>query len=190
MKNKLFFLSTIISSCILSIACNQLAANEMYPNMQGGRRPCYPSTKCTGDPNLIGPSYGNNPGNMYSNYGYSNQSGMNGYGAPTGKILQTDSSEKFTGVVRSINRVNLPNQTQVQMILSTDQGDLLVIVGPAQFLDQQRFKFAAGDKVTVSGYRITANGQVVITAAQIQKNGNTLQLLNERRQPIWGNRQN
>lgn len=205
MKNKLFFLSTIISSCILTIACNQSTADELHPNMPSGKRPCYPSSKCTGDPNLIGPrggcsgnmgqngNYGDQNGQMMNqgmngngNMGYSNPNGYSGYGAPTGKVLQTDSAEKFTGTVRSINRVNLPNQTQIQMVLSTERGDLLIIVGPSSFIDQQKIKFAAGDKVVVTGYRIKANGKEVITAAQIQRNGNTLQLLNEKRQPMWG----
>lgn len=200
MKNKFFLLSTIFSSCLLTIACSQSTADEGRSNIPGGKRPCYPSTKCTGDPNLIGPGRGGGcSGNMDSNrsgYGYGNanpnqgnrndNSGSNGYGASTGKILQTESTEKFTGTVQSINRVNLPNQTQVQIVLATDRGNLLIIVGPAQYIDQQKIKFQVGDKVVVTGYRIKANGNEVITAAQIQKNGNTLQLLNEKRQPVWG----
>ncbi len=200
MKTKFFLLSTIISSCILTIACNQSTAGELNsktlalgeqqrgnyqtspnapqpggavtnPNMPtapNGKRPCYPASKCTGDPNLIG-------------------GGNRGAAAPTGKVLQIESTEKYIGTVQSINRVAMPNQTQIQMILATDQGDVLIILGPANYIDQQKIKFQAGDKVTVLGYRIKANGSDVIMAAQVQKNGNTLQLLDNKRQPIWGN---
>jgi hypothetical protein len=183
MKNKFFLLSTIISSCILTIACNQTTAVEMNPNMPpGGKRSCYPASKCTGDPNLIGGS---------GRYGANAQSSFSG--APPSsngtKVLQTERTEKFAGTIRSVNRVQLPNQTQIQLVLTTDQGDLLVIVGPANFVDQSRIKLLAGDKITVTGYPIRANGNLVITAAQIQKNGGTLELLNESRQPLWGGTQ-
>lgn len=211
MKSKFFLLSTIISSCILTIACNQSTADELnsktlaYDGQQGaqyapyapqqgragtnpnmptapgnvnGQRPCYPASRCTGNPGSIGGGYGNN-------YGASSQAP-----APTGKVLQIESTEKFVGTVQSINRVALPDQTQIQMILTTDQGDLMVILGPASFIDQQKIKFQAGDKVTVLGYRVKANGADVITAAQVQKNGTTLQLLDNRRQPVWGGNSN
>jgi hypothetical protein len=251
MKNKFFLLSTIISSSLLTIACNQSTAVEMHPNMPTqypAKRPCYPASKCTGDPNLIGGGkrgfnqYGN-PGQNYpgqgqygyqdnqgygyqdnqgygyqdnqgygyqDNQGYGYQGGQNyGYGyQPDGRGmqqgngmqqnqsmygsqlpqqgLQTQSTEKFVGTIRSVKKVNLPNHTQIQWILSTDQGDLLVIVGPAQFIDQARIKFKSGDRVTVTGYKVQANGEAVITAANVQKDGNTLDLLNQQRRPMWG----
>jgi|GEM_PF-2507925 len=199
MKTKSFFLSTMISSCILCFACNQATALESNtlaqcggrapqgsnsqpysggamsnmpasaPNNINGKRPCYPASKCMGDPNAI--------------------NGRNGGGTapPTGKVLQVESIEKFEGTIQSVNRVNMPsNQTQLQMVLNTNQGDLLVVLGPANYMDQQKIKFQAGDKVTVSGYRVKANGKDIITAAQVQKNGKTLQLLDEKRQPLWG----
>jgi hypothetical protein len=205
MKTKLFFASMMLSACIFTVT-----ANELHPNMPSGRRPCYPSSKCTGDPNLIGPRGGcsANRGENGGNYGGSEEQNMQqnayrenagnqgfgywgnrGYGAPTGKVLQTESTEKLIGTVRSINRVNFPDHVQIQMVLSTDQGDKLIIVGPANYIDQQRVKFATGDRVTVTGYRIIANGQEIITAARIQRNGTTLQLLNEQRQPMWGPQQ-
>lgn len=214
MKNKLFLLSTIATSFI---AFNQLNADHhMHPYMpSGGGRPCYPSTMCTGDPNLMGgnragcdnmnPNYraGNAPYNYsygqpqsYQGQGYLQERGYReqtpgyrqqnpGYGAPTGKLLQTNSTETFKGVIKSINRVKLPDQTQVQIVLSTQYGDLHVIVGPAQFIERQKIGFKVGDKIEVLGYRIKANGNEVITAAQIKKNGNTLDLLDEKRQPMW-----
>ena len=208
MKNKFFLLSTMISSCLFTIASSQSTAQDLNPNVpNSGKQRCYPASKCTGDPNLIGgnrgyagnqqaPSQNSGINNQYyggnQNYGgnqrgYSYNGGAAGVsGAPSGKVLQTESTEKFTGVVQSVNRVALPNQTQIQIVLSTDHGDMLVIVGPASFVDQAKIKLQAGDKVEVTGYRVTANGNDVILAAQIQRNGNILQLLDENRKPLWG----
>ena len=98
---------------------------------------------------------------------------------------QSTSTQKFASTVKAVNRVQLPNQTQIQILLATDQGDVLVIVGPANFVDQSKVKFLSGDKVTVTGYPVVVNGNRLIIAAQIQKNGSTLQLLGENRQPLW-----
>jgi len=203
MKNKFFFLSTIISSCIFTITCNQFTAQEMSPYMPtGGKQSCYPASKCTGDPNLIGGNrgYGGNqtcPSNngRGSNGNYSNSSYYNGNSSysydnqnnPSSGPLQTESTEKLNGTVKSVNRVTLPNQSQIQLIVTTDQGDMLVILGPSNFVDQSKIKMQAGDKIAVTGYRIKANGNDVMIAAQVQKNGNTLQLLDEQRNPLWEN---
>lgn len=213
MKNKFFLLSTIISSCILTIACNQSTADELNPRMPSGKQPCYPGSKCTGDPNLIGGPKGNNmPTNGGScssgwnnvnhepsrnPYGYgSNGQAQNSYQGQAQsnmgnqelpKMLQTDSTEKFKGTVSAMNKVNLPNQTQMQMTLATDQGEMLVILGPVGYLEQQKIRFNPGDKVVVTGYRIKGNGKEVIVAAKVENNGNTLQLLDDNRRPVWGN---
>jgi hypothetical protein len=138
---------------------------------------CIFTLTCNGDQNYNGAN-GNNT--MSQTNG--------GPGSPSSKILQTSSTEQFAGTIRSVNRVSLPNETQIQLVLTTDQGDVLVIVGPASFVDQSKFKLQAGDKVTVTGYRVTGNGQQVILAAQIQGSNRSLQLLNENRTPVWASR--
>lgn len=210
MRSKFFVLGAIIATCVATIAFNQSVADELHPNMQGGKRPCYPSTKCTGDPNMIGPTPGNCPAGCYSNAdgggpcpsghssGGSFSSGEGNYAPPgtsvygpsTGKVLRTESSEKYVGTVKSIDRIDLPDGTQVQMMLTTERGDLQVILGPANYLDQQKIKFSAGDKVTVIGYPIKANDKIVIVASEIKRNGSALRLLNEKRQPLWSQSNN
>lgn len=176
MKNKYLILGAIVASSVLT-ASTAMAAGA----------PCYNQSMCTGNPNVIG---GNN-GYSNANNGYSNANNGMTYSetttsTTTNKVLQSESTEKFVGVVQSVNRVSLPNQVQIQLTLSTDQGDMLVIVGPSSFIDQSKVKMQAGDKITVKGYRVKANGNDVIMAAEIEKNGNTLKLLNDNRQPVWG----
>lgn len=182
MKKKLFLLSTIISSCIFSMVCNQAtAADQRHPDMPSGPRKCYPGSKCTGDPNLI---YKGNKG----------QPGMENNMLPRRntppQALTMDSVEKYQGVVKNVKRVRLPNETQIQLILQTDAGDITVIVGPARYVDFSKVKFQTGDKILVRGYRIHANGDVMVVASEIEKNGNVLQLLDEKRQPMWQSNNN
>jgi hypothetical protein len=178
MKNKFLLLGTIISSCLLAIVCNQSTADEMHSHMQQGGKWSCPNGKCPGDANIVGYGYGGD-GNTKMGFSTNNT-------APSAtKVLQTGSTQKVEGMIKSVNRVTFPNQTQIQLVLEAPQGDLLVTVGPACYVDYSKVKLNAGDKVNVIGYQIYANGKEVMIAAQIQKNGFVLQLLNENRQPVW-----
>ena len=181
MKSKFFILSTIISSCILAIASNQSIADERHPDMPSGGHKCYPGSKCTGDPNLIHTDgdHSESPGRMH---GRAPQT--NGNGTPM-TALRMDSVDKFKATVKKVERVRLPNETQIQLIVETDRGDMNVIVGPARYVDQSKVKMHPGDKIEVYGYTVRANGDEVIMASEIKKNGNSLYLLDSKRQPMW-----
>jgi hypothetical protein len=176
MKNK-FYLCAMISSCLLTLNCS---ADTGSSNMPSPPRPCYPASMCTGGPRGSG---------THSGYGYTgdvgnvNPMGPGGLASP--QTPQSTSTQQFTGTVKTVNRVQLPNQTQVQLIVASDQGDILVILGPASFIDQAKIRFQAGDKVTITGYPVKANGSQVVLAAKVQKDGTTLQLLDENRKPMW-----
>lgn len=194
MKNKILFLGAVISACVLSSACagNQMNADSRNPNLPNGGRKC---NALNGDcPNRIesvnpnnnfnyrdtGIKYSNNRGGSYS---YNNE---NGNGAPAAKKLQTSSIESFKGTVTSVSRDRQTDGRQfVQIKLDTNDGEKTIMIGPASFVDQSKVKLLVGDKVTVKGFRIGANGSEVIMAQSVDKNGNILQLLNEQRQPLW-----
>jgi hypothetical protein len=172
MKNKTFLLSAIISSCFFTIVCSQATAQTWDSNMPNGQQRCSPASKCTGHPNLIG-------GNHTS-------TSRIAPGTQPTRAPQAESFETIMGTVKSVNRVPFPDHVQIQLILTTNNGqDVLVVVGPSNFIDQSLVKVNSGDRVTITGFRLLANGQQVFKAAQIQKNGATLKLLDEKRQPLW-----
>lgn len=183
MKKKLFLLSTMISSCVLAIALNQTKADaQLHPNMPtSGKQKCYPGSKCTGDPNLMHQDW-----DQDENYG--NMRGKapqrNGNGKPM-EALRTSAVDKFKATVTRVDRIRMPNETQIQLIVDTDQGEKKVIVGPARFVDQSKVKVQSGDKIEIYGYVVRANGDEVIIASEIKKNGNSLKLLDDKRQPLW-----
>lgn len=181
MKSKFFLLSTIVSSCILAIACNQAGADDKRPSIPSGKQKCYPGSKCTGDPNLIHQDNDQSEaaGNMNGKEPQKNGNGK------SLEPLKMNSVEAFKGTVKRVDRVQMPNGTQIQLVLTTDQGDMLIIVGPASFVDKSKVKMQAGDKLEVSGYMIKANGDQVMMASEIKKNGNSLQLRDQNRQPMW-----
>ncbi len=71
----------------------------------------------------------------------------------------------------------------LQMKLKTDQGaSYTVYMGPKWFIENQKIKFAVGDKVIVRGKKIKSD----IIATQISKGDWTMKLRNEEDgQPSW-----
>jgi hypothetical protein len=185
MKRKLLFLSTIVAALFnvsASYAYQGDTEYQEYSEKQSEQTDQTNTNQCTPDPNMQGGNTCTN--NPQSNLNTTNTvNGGNGAAAP--KPLQNSSTEQVAGTIRTINRIQLPNETQVQLILTTNQGDILVIVGPESFLQQSKIGFQPGDKITVTGFKVSANGHEAMIAAQIQKNGATLQLLNENRMPLW-----
>lgn len=160
-KKKIILLGAVVSSCLLM---NSVHA-EIRPEMQNRSHQCFP---------------GNNPGHY-------NEENVNGREFRGGKLLKTDSVEKIQGVVQSVNRVQYPNGTQIQLMVETENHGLVkVILGPATYMDRVKVKLQSGDKVVVKGYMITGNGEQALMASEVNKGGNILQLRDANRQPIWG----
>jgi hypothetical protein len=60
-----------------------------------------------------------------------------------------------------------------------------VHLGPGGYVDGQKVKLEAGDKVSVQGSRITFDGKPAIVAAEIRKGSETLRLRAENGTPLW-----
>ncbi|MEZ5314716.1 MAG: hypothetical protein R3E91_00650 [Chlamydiales bacterium] len=102
------------------------------------------------------------------------------------KKLQMHSAEKFRGTVESVTREPYPDgRLFIQIVLNTEEGSKTILVGPANYVDQSKVKIQIGDKIIVNGFRIGANGEEVIVAKDIDKNGNLLKLLDDNRSPYW-----
>lgn len=175
MRNKFLFLSTVVATCIFS-AGTITAADSRHPRMPGGGgQRCNPMTQDDYNSMERMSMDQNTMPNMYTD------------SSPAAKKLQTDSVETFKGTVKSVKQDRYPDGRMfIVVILDTSDGDKSIMVGPASFVNQSKVKLQVGDKITVKGYRVGANGEEVITAQEIDKNGNILKLLNEQRQPLYG----
>jgi hypothetical protein len=69
--------------------------------------------------------------------------------------------------------------------LKTDQGSLMVHLGPAWYLDQQKFAVKVGDTVEVTGSKVTLNNQPALIAREAKVNGATLKLRDDQGLPVW-----
>ena len=69
-------------------------------------------------------------------------------------------------------------------ILKTDQGSIMVHLGPAWYLDQQKLALKAGDALEVTGSKVTLNNQPAIIARDLTVNGKTTKLRDDQGFPL------
>ena len=70
-------------------------------------------------------------------------------------------------------------------LLKTDKGSLMVHLGPAWYLDQQKFALQAGDTLEVTGSQVTLNNQPAIIAREVKVAGKILKLRDDQGIPVW-----
>jgi len=87
------------------------------------------------------------------------------------------------GTVEEVQQI--PGQganTGTHLVLKTDSGTYDVHVGPTSFLASQKFSFAKGEEVEVTGSKI---GSDTLIAREIKKDGKVLTLRNQQGIPAW-----
>jgi hypothetical protein len=93
------------------------------------------------------------------------------------------------GQVEKLHEINMGRRGQHmairEVILKTDQGNLMVHLGPDWYLDEQKFAIKAGDKLEATGSKITLNNQPYLIAREIKMNNKTLKLRDEQGLPAW-----
>lgn len=72
----------------------------------------------------------------------------------------------------------------VHVMLQTDSETIPVHLGPVWYLEKQE-KLEKGDKISVTGSRITYDGAPAIIAASIERNQMILRLRDENGIPLW-----
>ena len=106
-----------------------------------------------------------------------------------GRFYNPQAVETLTGTVTAVNTLT-PKRSgrpaQVMMLLNTGQGTVKVHLGPADYLNRQALKLAAGDRVEVRGVRLTRPRVTVFMAGSVTKDGQVLQLRDEATgRPLW-----
>jgi hypothetical protein len=69
--------------------------------------------------------------------------------------------------------------------LKTDQGSLMVHLGPGWYLDEKKFAVKAGDTVSATGSQVTLNNQPALIAREVKVNDMTLKLRDDQWLPVW-----
>lgn len=105
-------------------------------------------------------------------------------GGRGGQMYDPKTVETISGEVVRVDQM-AGMAAGVHLLLKTDKETLTVVVGPAAYLDQQKMKIAAGDKLEVRGSRVTRRQGPVIVAAELKKGGQVLKLRDNQGLPLW-----
>lgn len=73
----------------------------------------------------------------------------------------------------------------VHLELKTDKETISVHLGPAWYIDEQNVKIEKGDKIKVTGSRVTFEGKPVIIAKTVLFGNETIKLRDENGVPLW-----
>jgi hypothetical protein len=119
-------------------------------------------------------------GNIYSQNGW-------GPGSKYNMMYDTKTIETVNGSVISIDQVS-PDKNMsagIHLILNTGNGNITIHLGPAWFIDNQDIKINKDDNISVTGSRVSYNGDQIIIAKEVIKGDQNLKLRDDNGYPMW-----
>lgn len=95
--------------------------------------------------------------------------------------------ETFSGVVTSVDTIKPMRGMSrgVHLTVKTDREDISVHLGPEWFIENQDAGIGKGDRVEVTGSRITFEGRPAVIASEVEKDGQVLRLRDDDGFPLW-----
>jgi len=73
----------------------------------------------------------------------------------------------------------------VHLVVKTDKETVSVQLGPSWYIENQDIKISPGDKVEITGSRVSFEGKSAIIAAEVKKGDEILKLRDENGYPVW-----
>ena len=92
--------------------------------------------------------------------------------------------EKLETITRQGRQATNSRKTQIAH-LKTDQGSVVVHLGPAEFLAQQQFRPKTGDVLEVTGGKVNTRKGEVVLANTVKSGSKTFQLRDANGVPVW-----
>ena len=71
------------------------------------------------------------------------------------------------------------------LLVKTASGPMTVMLGPSSFLNQKNFNVSKGDKIEVTGSKVSFGNSNAIIARKVKANGKTLTLRDKNGIPEW-----
>lgn len=104
-------------------------------------------------------------------------------GMGPGRNYDASKEQTVTGKVTSIQRVSHGGRSEgIHLSLQTQGGQVVVLLGPAHFVDKASLKINQGDEITVTGARQDA----MLIAREVKKGSEVLALRTAAGLPLWG----
>lgn len=110
-----------------------------------------------------------------------------GAGDPYSRMYNPKTVETLSGEVASVEKFAPGRKMSygVHFTLKTEKETIPVHLGPSWYMEKQAVTIAQGDKVEVTGSRITYQGQPTIIAQEVKKGGQVLKLRDAAGVPAW-----
>lgn len=106
-------------------------------------------------------------------------------GPMAGRGYDPATVQTVAGEIAEVRRLDGRRGGGVHLMLTTSAGPLDVHLGPSWFVDQQAVKLAKGDRVEVTGSRVTVDGQPALVARLVKRGDAALTLRDEAGVPAW-----
>ena len=108
--------------------------------------------------------------------------GKGGKARGMGMQYNPQTVETVTGEVAAMERTDMGRMQQgVHLSLKTDKETLPVFLGPAFYLEEQKFQVNKGDKLQVKGSRVNQ----AMVAGEVKKGDQVLKLRDDQGKPLW-----
>ncbi len=113
-----------------------------------------------------------------------------GTGASYGRMYDTKTVETIRGIVEKVEKITPMRGMSygVHLLVKTEKGIIDVHLGPGRYIENQDVKIMPGDKVEVTGSRITFRNKPAIIAAEVKKGDEVLRLRDANGVPAWAGR--
>jgi hypothetical protein len=124
--------------------------------------------------------------------GFGRMGGRGGTKSEGQQKYDTSQVETVSGEVAAVKDIETKNgkTSGVGLELNTGGQNLLVYLGPHIYVDLQNVSIIPGDNVEIKGVKITLEGQIILLAGEVRKDGEVLKLRDNNGAPLWaGNKQ-
>jgi len=89
---------------------------------------------------------------------------------------------KVKGTIDDV--ITAPDST-VHITLKSDKGSLDVVIGPEKFLKAMEVSYSKGDAVEILGSKVVVDGNAIMVAREVTRNGEVLCARDPRGEPVW-----
>lgn len=112
---------------------------------------------------------------------------QHGRGQGAGRMYDPATETTVKGTVEEVKQI--PGQRGgpggTHLMLKTDKETLEVHLGPTAFLEKEKFTFAKGDQIEVTGSKVKIGAADALLAREVKKGDKTLTLRNAQGVPVW-----
>jgi hypothetical protein len=111
-----------------------------------------------------------------------------GPGRPGPRLYDPKTVVTLTGEVIAVQRMEGRRGAGIHLAVKTAGETVSVHVGPAWFLEKKKLQIGPGDRVEITGSRVTIGGEPTVIAQVVKKGDTAVALRDMNGIPVWAGR--